>query len=167
MFDLDEPLRVVGKKLGVENPNHRAAGARWSDDVFGVIKQVEQLPGDLACLIPVTGVKSWLAATGLGWIKGHVHPQAPQHLDDALTDVGSKLVSQAGDEERNSGSRSRHWKEMAKWQNTQRYLKFIEGSRSGSTNPWGARGAPFRRGTPRDSFSLREFGTHRSCVTAP
>ena len=91
---------VVVEQLGVEDPDHARAGARWDHDAGLRAERREQPLRNGLGIAPEAGVEGGLPAAGLGRRKVHVRPQAPQHPDYALAHLRVELVDDAGDEER-------------------------------------------------------------------
>jgi hypothetical protein len=89
--------------------DHRCAGARRNDDVFGIAKNIQKVPSDLPRFVGVTGIESGLAATSLRFGKMNLIAQALQHLRDGDSDLGKNLIDDAGDKQ---GDALVHWGEF-------------------------------------------------------
>jgi len=103
---LGKHFGIVLEQIGEMMPDHRRAGARRHDDVLGVAKNFEKMPGDLARLIGVAGVERGLAATGLGYAKLDFVAQALQHCGDRDANLREDLIDDAGDEQRDARAQS-------------------------------------------------------------
>jgi hypothetical protein len=89
--------------------DHRCARARRHDDVFGIAEHVQEMPGDGARFIRVTGVEGRLAAAGLGFGKINLVAQAIENFRDGDADLRKDLIDDAGDKQCYA---SAHWGEF-------------------------------------------------------
>ncbi len=62
---LGEEFGIVLEQIREMMRDHGRAGSRRHNDVFGIAKDVEKMPGDLARFLGITGVERRLAAAGL------------------------------------------------------------------------------------------------------
>jgi hypothetical protein len=108
-MDLGEELGIVFEDVREMMRDHGCARARGHDDVFRIVEDVEEMPGDGARFIRIAGVEGGLAAAGLGRGEIDLVAQAFQHLSDGDANLRENLIHDAGDKQRNA---SAHWGEF-------------------------------------------------------
>jgi 3-deoxy-D-manno-oct-2-ulosonic acid (Kdo) hydroxylase len=108
-MNFGKDLGIVLEDVREVMRNHRRAGARRHDDVFGIAEDIQEVPRDGARFVRIAGIKRRLAATSLGRGKVNLVSQALQHLRDGDADLGKNLIDDAGDKQRNGLA---HWGEF-------------------------------------------------------
>ena len=108
-MDFSKELGIVFENIREVMRDHRAARAGGHDDVLGIAKDFEKMPRDGARFVRIAGIKSRLAAAGLGLRKMNLVTKAIEHLGDGDADLRKNLIDDAGDKQ---GDGLAHWGEF-------------------------------------------------------
>lgn len=102
LMSLLEQCRLVAKQIVKMMGDHGRTRPAGYHDILRIAEDIQEMPGYLPCLIPISAVESGLSAAGLSLAKVDFATGAFKYVRHRQSRPRKQLVNDAGDEQRNS-----------------------------------------------------------------